>query len=227
MSLPILILPYGLRPSNSDDVSWPTAPSTYHESFSTLIPVHMMSVEVSSRLLKGVPSGMLEMCSNSPYHVHPCNSSTANKLRTNFKNGLLKKPRLPWHTDGVTCISGHGCPCQSRLRAQGREPARRECVKPPCPIKPAFWHTDGYVRFRAGAPLPKQCRLVGTRTARAWSGVIAASQTGLPKIIPKKRCWSRPLLNQRRPLCPVCLRIYGTFFRGLLQHQQSTQNFPL
>ena len=44
-------------------------------------PVHTMSVEVSFRLLKGVPLGMLEMCSNSPYHVQPCsNMSTVSNL---------------------------------------------------------------------------------------------------------------------------------------------------
>ncbi len=161
MSLPILILPYGLRPSNSDDVSWPTAPSTYHESFSTLIPVHMMSVEVSSRLLRGVPSGMLEMCSNSPYHVHPCNSSTANKLITNFKNVLLKSPACLGTWTGSHAFQGMEYPCQSRLWARGRSRKERVC----------------------SASLPKKCRLVGTRTARAWSGVIAASQTGLPQSI--------------------------------------------
>jgi hypothetical protein len=94
--------------------------------------------------------------------------------------------------------------------------------------KPACGHADGNAQGESVfIPLPEKCRLVGTRTARAWSGVIAASQTGLPQIIPKKRCRTRPLSNQRRLLCPVCLRIYGTFYQWLLQYRQSMQNFPL
>lgn len=86
MFLPSFIRPNGLRPSYSLETSTPTAPSAYHPSFSTRIPVHRASTEVSFRSLKGLPFGMLDTCSNSPYQVQLGNNIAAKAMITFFTN---------------------------------------------------------------------------------------------------------------------------------------------